>query len=403
MIEAERHYRRALAVLATRPDTPARASQELALQIALDGVVIVTHGYGSTEAEPIRLRVLELSAQAGDTRQLAFSLILAWALPITRGEVRAALALAEEALAAARNDGSNFALSWAHMVVAQAQFQLGDLDAAGEHAAAALRFYREDDHRDVPTEPGALAQAVLARVSAHTGFPEQAQREIEKLLARAQQLPLVSQRCFVHVCAAAALAQLREVSAVAAQADRILALALENDLAQFTGWGRTSRGWALALQGRAEDGIAELREGLAGLAAFGNRAGAGETLGCLAEAQLLAGQVTEGLATMEEALTAVPEERIHIPELLRLRGELRAAAGADAATVEASFTEAIAFAREIGTKLVELRATTSLARFLARHGRRNEARALLAPLYATFTEGFDTPDLHDAKVLLERL
>jgi predicted ATPase len=82
---------------------------------------------------------------------------------------------------------------------------------------------------------------------------------------------------------------------------------------------------------------------------------------------------------------------------------LRTAAGADVATVEASFNEAIAFAREIGTKLVELRATTNLARLLARHGRTDEARARLAPLYASFTEGFDTPDLQNAKALLEEL
>ena len=82
---------------------------------------------------------------------------------------------------------------------------------------------------------------------------------------------------------------------------------------------------------------------------------------------------------------------------------MRTAAGADVATVEASFNEAIAFAREIGTKLVELRATTNLARLLARHGRTDEARARLAPLYASFTEGFDTPDLQNAKALLEEL
>lgn len=130
---------------------------------------------------------------------------------------------------------------------------------------------------------------------------------------------------------------------------------------------------------------------------------AGAYLGWLAEAQGLAGQVPDGLTTIEEALAAVPEERIYIPELLHLRGELRAAAGADAATVAASFEEAIALARAIGTKLIELRATTSLARFLAGHGRRDEARTRLAPLYAWFTEGFNTPDLQDAKALLEKV
>jgi tetratricopeptide (TPR) repeat protein len=403
MMETERHYRRALLVLTTQPDTPARASQELALQIPLALVVDFTGGFGSAEAERIRKRVRELSAEAGDTRQLAFSLVMAWAVSHARGETRAALASAEEALVAARTDGSSFVLAWAHCAVGHSQFYLGDLDAASEHTAAALRFYREEDHRDLPTEPGAPAQGFLACVFAHRGFSEQAHHEIEKLLDRAQRLTLASQQGVAYVCAALAHAQLREVPAVAALAERSLTLALENDLPQFTGWNRVYRGRALALQGGTADGIAELREGLAGLAATGTRTSAGEYLGWLAEAQLLAGQITDGLATIEEALTAIPEERIFIPELLRLRGELRAADGADAATVEASFNEAIALAREIGTKLVELRATTSLARFLSRHGRSAEARALLAPLYATFTEGFDTPDLQDANTLLSEL
>ncbi|MBI3390069.1 MAG: hypothetical protein HY027_20245, partial [Deltaproteobacteria bacterium] len=404
MMEAERQYRRGLAALAALPDTPARDSQELALQIALEPVVNVIHGFGSKENDPIKQRVRELSARTGDTHQFAFSLVMAWTLPIARGEARAALSLAEEALVAARNDGAHFLLAWAHYAVAQSQFQLGDLNSAGEHAASALRFYREEDFRDWPTAPGALAQGIMASVSANMGFPERAHGEIEKLLALVERLPLPSQRGLALVGAATAQAQLRQASAVVAHADRILSLALEHDLPQFTGWGHVFHGWALALQGGREEGIAELREGLAGYAAFGNRASAGGYLGWLAEAQLLGGQVTDGLATIEEALTAVPEERMFIPELLRLRGELRAAAaGADVATVEASFTEAITLAREIGTKLVELRATTSLARFLARHGRTDEARALLAPLYATFTEGFDTPDLQDAKALLAEL
>ena len=109
MVEAEQHYRRALAMLATQPDTAARASQELTLQIALFLVATLTHGFGSADTEPIKQRVRELSAQAGDTRQLVLSLVLGWGLQIARGEPRAALVFAEQALEAARADGSDFA------------------------------------------------------------------------------------------------------------------------------------------------------------------------------------------------------------------------------------------------------------------------------------------------------
>ena len=158
-----------------------------------------------------------------------------------------------------------------------------------------------------------------------------------------------------------------------------------------------------ALRGRYAEGIARLHDGLRVAAATGTRLARGLFLGYLAEAQLVAGVVADGLATIEDALAAVPDEQMHLPELLRLRGELRAAAGADAAAVEESYREAMALARRLGAKMQELRATSSLGRFLRTHGRAAEARELLAPIYASFTEGFDTRDLIEAKALLEEL
>jgi predicted ATPase len=85
-----------------------------------------------------------------------------------------------------------------------------------------------------------------------------------------------------------------------------------------------------------------------------------------------------------------------------LRGELHLKSGSEQ-QAERDFEEAIACARRIGGKFYELRATTSLARLLAPHGRREEARTTLAEIYNWFTEGFDTADLKDAKALLDEL
>ena len=75
----------------------------------------------------------------------------------------------------------------------------------------------------------------------------------------------------------------------------------------------------------------------------------------------------------------------------------------DPAKAEDSFGTALAIAREQGTRGYELRAATSLARLWREQGRRGEARDLLAPLYGSFTEGFDTADLKEAKRLLDEL
>ena len=123
---------------------------------------------------------------------------------------------------------------------------------------------------------------------------------------------------------------------------------------------------------------------------------------CLAEAQEREGAIVDALETVEQALQANPDELIYRPETLRLRGELRLKQG-QTELAEADFREAIALARNMGAKAWELRATMSLARLLAKHGRRDEARTMLAEIYDWFTEGFDTADLKDAKALLDQL
>jgi predicted ATPase len=106
--------------------------------------------------------------------------------------------------------------------------------------------------------------------------------------------------------------------------------------------------------------------------------------------------------TLEQALQANPDELVYRPEALRIRGELWLKQG-QTELAEASFREAIALAQKIGAKAWELRATMSLADMLAKEGRRDEAREMLAKIYGWFTEGFDTADLNDAKALLDEL
>ena len=129
-------------------------------------------------------------------------------------------------------------------------------------------------------------------------------------------------------------------------------------------------------------------------------------LALLAEALALAGKIEEGLAALDEALAkvAVSGAKGWDAEIHRLRGELTGRLpDPDPAKVEDSFRTAVAIAREQGTRGYELRAGTSLARLWAEQGRRGEARDLLAPVYAWFTEGFDTADLKEAKALLDEL
>ena len=153
-------------------------------------------------------------------------------------------------------------------------------------------------------------------------------------------------------------------------------------------------------------GIALIRDGLAAAEATGARTTTMFYLHLLAEALALAGKIEEGLAILDDALAQGADSgaRGWDAEIHRLRGELTSRLPyPDLAKAEDSFRTALAIAREQGTRGYELRAATSLARLWREQGRQGEARDLLAPLHGSFTEGFDTADLKEAKALLDEL
>jgi predicted ATPase len=125
------------------------------------------------------------------------------------------------------------------------------------------------------------------------------------------------------------------------------------------------------------------------------------------EALCRAGEVAEGLATVDEAIARSEETEEHrfIAELLRIKGELLLLQGRPEAptTAEDLFRQALDWARRQETLSWELRCVTSLARLLSDQGRSAEALALLHPVYNRFTEGFATADLRAAKALLDGL
>jgi predicted ATPase len=166
-----------------------------------------------------------------------------------------------------------------------------------------------------------------------------------------------------------------------------------------------TRGWALAVQGRHEEGIAQMRQGLDARRAIGTRITLAEYSARLGEAYGRIGQAEAGLRLLDEALAVVDKgDRWYEAELHRIKGELLLRqAVPDAPQVETCFQQALAVARRQQAKSWELRSATSLSRLWEQQGKRVEAYELLAEVYGWFTEGFDTPDLQEAKALLEAL
>jgi predicted ATPase len=162
----------------------------------------------------------------------------------------------------------------------------------------------------------------------------------------------------------------------------------------------------LALQGQGEEGMAQLRQGIAAWRATGAALLVPYYCTLLADVADRLGHPADGLQALAEAHTLVEqhEERHWEAEIARLRGVvLLRQAGTLPTAAEACFQQALAIARRQQAKSLELRAAMSLSRLWQQQGRREVARELLVPVYHWFTEGFDTADLQDAKALLEEL
>ena len=185
--------------------------------------------------------------------------------------------------------------------------------------------------------------------------------------------------------------------------EQLLAIATEQGFPYWRAQGTIYRGWVKVKNGDAAEGVPLLRSGSIAYAATGAEAGL-DGIALLARACELGGQIKEAVNQLDGALQIVERtgERWYAAELERYKGQLLLRQGHIKAAEEL-YRKALSIAREQEAKLWELRAAVSLARLRRDQGRRAEARDLLAPVYGWFTEGYDTPDLKEAKALLDQL
>jgi len=240
------------------------------------------------------------------------------------------------------------------------------------------------------------------------GYPDQAIKRYQEVL-RLTYESIHPYSLAVALNLGAWLHQCRQEGPLTQQrAEAVLTLATEHGFAQRWAASTVLLGWARAMQGCLEEGIAQLRQGLAAWTAIGSKVWRSAFLALLAEAWAKAGQVEEGLTALAEALAAIDTtgERFYEAELYRLKGKCllqRTVSPTSTTEAEACLQHALAVARRQEAKSLELRAAVSLCRLWQQQGKRAEACALLAPLYGWFTEGFDTADLREAKALLDEL
>jgi predicted ATPase len=410
--EAIAHLKRGLEILGRLPESSRRDEQELFLQAALIGPATANEGYASVELGRAARRAVKLGRRIGadSPAQLQAVWARAWLAGVHFGrlELRAGLALAEEALALAEHLADPHLLTRLYVAAGQNRFYLGHLAGARRDFEEGLALYDPKRDRAKGARYGfdtcAACHAMLGQVVWDQGFPDQALRHAEEGIAAARGVSHPLSEAWA-LFAAALVRKLRgEVVLCLKQAEALLDFATEQVLPYYAACAKVLGGWALVKNGRAEEGFAQLRAGLDACPAIWQWRIL--FLPVFAEASLQADRTEEGISAVHEMLTEVEatESGYFEAQLYRLEGELQLSSEQpDESGAEDSFRNAIAIARGQGARSFELRGATSLARLLTRQGRRDEAHALLAPVYGWFTEGFDTKDLKEAKALLEEL
>ncbi|MGH6918219.1 MAG: ATP-binding protein, partial [Geminicoccaceae bacterium] len=410
-LEAIAHLSKGLELVGTLPATPEGLDEELALRLAIGGPLIATKGIATPEVERTYRRASALCEQLGRSAELFPVLRGLWNCYFVRGELQRAHDLAVRLVALAEEQGAPLRRALARRALGTSLFYFGRFaDAASELNQGiaiddAVAAWEDPAHLLLYTErAGVMCRLYLAWALWFQGYPDRALKTMEAGLALSQRLSHAYSLAFAQNYAALLHSFRREFAAAHRRAEATVDLAREHRLPQWLAQTSICRGFALVGLGQPEQGIAELRAGLAAWQATGSRVLGTQWLGHLAEAHLQTGQLDDALTALDRAAetAAATGESHYQAELERLRGLLHAATGEDAEGA-AWLQRAVDTARSQHARSLELRAATSLARLWAKQGERQKAHDLLAPIYAWFTEGFDTADLKDAKALLDNL
>jgi DNA-binding SARP family transcriptional activator len=402
------HLNRALELLLGQPDSPERAQKELALQLSL-GMAWMAHLPGP-EWLKAHTRARELCRQTGDLSQLCRIVGRLSIRHFVRAEYQKAHELGEEALSLAQQVGEP-------LLVALARWQLGFISfGQGEYSESrallqqVISFYQPEQHHQLfllqhGSDAGMSALAFDACCLWCLGFPEQALKRSQQALALARALDHPFSLADVLCYGGCVLNKMsKDAEAVMKHAAELERLSNEWVIPGWIDAGIRYQGQALAMQGNFQEAIVTMEAGVNASISRGLKLDLVGTLGSLAQALAKVGRLEQGLSRLEEALAKVEAsgERHWEAELYRQRAELLLMQG-DAAGAEASLETGIEVARRQRAKFWELRATIDLARLWGSQGRREEARQRLGQIYGWFTEGFDTPDLKEAKALLAEL
>lgn len=409
MVEAEAILRKGLNLVSGLPDSVRRQEHELALQIGLGQALFATQGWAAPGVGEAYARARQLCDQLDRPHKLLPILYGQWIHQAMRADLERAQQLAGEMQLLGEKQDDAVARVMGCWSSGFTCLHLADFATARAHLERGLALFesiqRSQYSELTPIDALVFLSMQLSLVLACSGYLDQARSHRDAGLAEARRLS------HAHTLAAALYFASRtgwaarmEPDALLQEANELLALSAEHGFAHWRALASVARGWYLAVLGQAEEGAPLLITGLADQRGIGSALYRTHALTLLADAYRIKGQPQVGLTHLAEAdrLANATQIKWVLSETVRLRGDLQLLAN-DHPSAEASFLNALSIARRQNAKTFELRSAMSVARLWRDQGKRQQARDLLAPIYGSFTEGFDTRDLKEANELLDTL
>jgi len=425
--EASRLAHRAIAIIRRQPPSPQLLGLELGLQLILGSAAAVLGGYAAADAKAAMERAQVLAEQLGTAPQLSPALWGLHAYNLVSGKILKSLEISQRALAIASEHKGDMALMTAHTDVAITTRFLGNFNEAIEHFEKADAIY--DPARQLEylaqyhMDPGVFCLSEMTRTLWGAGQVDRALATLDRAVTLSRSSPDPRTIAFAMLMGAVLHHLMREPEATLKYADEGILIADEHQIIQERAWLTTSRGWAMAMLGRIDEGIVEIETSLAMRKRMNADLDLPYAQTLLAEAFALRGDIARARATLNEAVEV--GNRNHdlwaLAEVYRSLGDLALLvdSGADQGSAsevdrreaqsvrenaaELHYTRAMELAREQGAKSYELRAAVSLGKLMERDGRALEALDLVGPLREVLNGQRPTPDTLDADMLLSRL
>jgi predicted ATPase len=408
--EAIGHLKLALELLQSLPDGPEHKRKALELQAMLAQAMIAGRGYAAPETRQVLLQAKALTDERTEVSQTCTILYGIWASYYVAGEVAMQQKAAVEFLAEAERHDESASVCLSHRTLGTTYVQMGEFAAGRQHLERARELYDPEHHSQSKYlyghDIGATALSYLCWALWHLGYVDQAAAVATEATKRAEALSHPFTLAYT-ICHARGMMDIfrRCPEDTRSYANTVISVCTEHDFPFWTAGGRILEGWAIACQGKADEGIEKLDEGLAAWRKTGARLWLPIFLALKAEAHAKVGRCDIALSIIEEALAISDEtgERWAVAEMLRIKaGLLQAIGRAAAEEIESLLVKSLETGRRQQALSWQLRTACDLARLWQGQGRTEEALTLLQSTYDQFTEGFDTADLIQAEALQKK-